>query len=139
MRYPAPSRRPRRHGAATRTPRLVMRGFFKNLRGRLFDKTLVFLKGPRYAIQRVLETPDRLKDCTLYLIGKPKPWSAALLCPCGCMETIHISLLENDSPSWSLHIGQRNKPSLEPSIWRKEGCRSHFYLSRGQIVWCRRR
>ena len=116
-----------------------MRGFFKSLHARLFDTTVAFRKGPRYGIQRVSEIPDRLKDRTLYVMGKPKPWSVAFLCPCGCKETIHISLLENDSPSWSLQIGPRNKLSLEPSIWRREGCRSHFFLSKGQVIWCQRR
>ena len=104
-----------------------MRGFFKSLRARLFDTTVAFRKGPRYAIRRVSEIPDRLKDRPLYVMGKPKPWSVALLCPCGCKETIHISLLENDSPSWSLQIGRRNKPSLEPSIWRREGVSLAFF------------
>jgi hypothetical protein len=89
-----------------------MRGFFKSLRARLFDTTVAFRKGPRYAIRRVSEIPDRLKDRPLYVMGKPKPWSVALLCPCGCKETIHISLLENDCPSWSLQIAF-TKRSLE--------------------------
>ena len=43
----------------------------------------------------------------------------------------------DDSPSWRCYLEFRKKPSLEPSIWRTTGCHSHFFLRRGQIVWCR--
>lgn len=82
--------------------------------------------------------PDRPMVRTLYLMGSPEPWSAAFLCPCGCHEIIHISLLANDSPSWCLCINAKNEPTLEPSIWRKCGCGSHFFIRSGQIVWYKR-
>ena len=48
----------------------------------------------------VVELPDSPQRDRLYVIGSGTPWSAALLCPCGCGELIHLSLLVDDSPSW---------------------------------------
>lgn len=35
-------------------------------------------------------------------------------------------------------VSAMNDPSitLQPSVWRKIGCRSHFFLRRGLIQWC---
>jgi hypothetical protein len=90
-----------------------------------------------YRTRRSEELPASLKSRTLYVLGSPKPWSVALLCPCGCQKTIQLSLLENDSPSWQLRLGPKGQPTLEPSIWRTNGCRSHFFMRNGKIVWCR--
>jgi hypothetical protein len=117
----------------------VMKELVQGVRKRFVDLLAAFRHGQSYTIQRALEIPDRLKARTIYLLGAPDPWSAALLCPCGCHETIHISLLANDSPSWSLRMNSRNEPTLEPSIWRRHGCKSHFFVRNGRIVWYKRR
>lgn len=84
----------------------------------------------------VEDLPETLDPRALYLIGLPNPWSVALLCPCGCSETIHLSLLSGDSPSWTLRLEGRFKlPTISPSIWRTKGCRAHFVLRQGEIVW----
>ena len=115
-----------------------MKNFFHDLYDSLRGAGLVLRLGPLFGTKSVDELPDRLKARTLYLIGIPKPWSAAMVCPCGCGELIQLSLLPNDSPSWRLHWESGKKPSLEPSVWRTTGCSSHFFLRRGRIVWCRR-
>ena len=84
------------------------------------------------------ELPDALVPQRLYLIGEqPQPWSAALLCPCGCGTTIQLSLLKADRPSWRVRRHFNGSVTLRPSIWRTRGCRSHFFLRRGRIVWSR--
>lgn len=113
----------------------MMKELVQGVRKRLVNLVAVFRHGQSYTIQRVPEIPDRLKARTMYLLGAPDPWSAALLCPCGCHETIHVSLLANDSPSWSLRINSKNEPTLEPSIWRRHGCKSHFFIRNGRIAW----
>jgi hypothetical protein len=92
----------------------------------------------RDRIRRVAvdECPDRLQRLRLYLIGGVAPWSAAFLCPCGCGEVIHLSLLIDDRPSWRLSFDRDGLPTLSPSVWRTKGCRSHFFLRQGSIVWC---
>ncbi|MFX8036043.1 DUF6527 family protein [Acinetobacter baumannii] len=33
-------------------------------------------------------------------------------------------------------VDESNFPTLSPSIWRSKGCRSHFFVREGLIVWC---
>jgi hypothetical protein len=89
-----------------------------------------------YTIKYFEEIPDELKSNTLYLLGNHnKPWSAAFKCPCGCKETIQLSLIEQDRPHWRL-LSKNLRTSLQPSIWRTKGCESHFFLSNNRIKWC---
>lgn len=82
------------------------------------------------------ELPDELQPNRLYLLGTP-PWSAAIVCPCGCQELIHLSLLPDDSPAWRLRLDGNALPSLAPSVWRTKGCQAHFFLRHGEIFWFR--
>jgi hypothetical protein len=97
--------------------------------------------GPRqafvYHIERVDELPDSPRSRTIYCLGEHLPWSAVLLCPCGCRAPIHLSLLPEEEPSWQLTISQNNIPTLTPSVWRTEGCKSHFWVNQGKVTWCR--
>lgn len=63
-------------------------------------------------------------------------WSVGMRCPCGCGETIELMLLAEAKPRWSLAVDGRERPSLSPSVWRRTGCRSHFWVRAGRIVWC---
>ena len=91
---------------------------------------------PGFATQVVQDVPDILEPRRLYLIGEQSmPWSAALLCPCGCGAGIQLSLVVGDTPSWRARRHFSGSVSLHPSIWRQTGCRSHFFLRRGRIVW----
>ena len=91
---------------------------------------------PGFATLTVDDLPDALAPERLYLVGEDTgPWSAALLCPCGCEATIQLSLLPDDEPSWRAVRHFNGSVSLRPSVWRTRGCRSHFFLRRGRIVW----
>lgn len=82
------------------------------------------------------EMPDLLDSDRIYLVGDPRrPWSAALLCPCGCRASIQLSLIAGDSPRWRVRRHFSGSVTLHPSIWRKRDCRSHFFIRRGRIVW----
>ncbi len=63
-------------------------------------------------------------------------WSVGMRCPCGCGESIELMLLRQAKPRWDLMVDARDRPSLRPSVWRKTGCRSHFWLRDGRIAWC---
>jgi hypothetical protein len=86
---------------------------------------------------RLEELPDAPKKRNLYLIGDRQPWAAAFICPCGCGEVIQLSLLPRDSPSWSVALDRDGFATLSPSVWRTKGCKSHFFVREGSIVWCR--
>ena len=88
----------------------------------------------------VQDFPDAFDPSRVYLVGEDRvPWSAALLCPCGCGAEIRVSLVKNDRPRWRVKRHFNGTVTLHPSIWRSKGCRSHFFLRRGRIVWVRDR
>lgn len=80
--------------------------------------------------------PERLRLRTLYILTEDRqPWVASMICPCGCGETLEMNLLTDERPCWRYSVDGKGHPSLEPSVWRKIGCRSHFFLRHGRIEW----
>lgn len=100
---------------------------------------LVGRKPPKvklYRCEHVEEFPDALEGHKLYVAGENTYfWAAAMLCPCGCGEVIELNLLPKARPCWTVQEHPNGLVSLRPSVWRRQGCRSHFYLRRGQIEW----
>ena len=97
------------------------------------------LQDAAFRVAHVHEEPDELEPRTLYAVGENgNLWHIAFICPCGCGATIALNALVDDSPCWTL-IDAADGPSLDPSVWRTTGCRSHFILRRGRIVWCHER
>lgn len=64
-----------------------------------------------------------------------EPWSVAMMCPCGCGQRVELPLLREARPRWSLQVDKQNRPTLHPSVWLHEGCRSHFFVRRGKVEW----
>lgn len=63
-------------------------------------------------------------------------WSVGMRCPCGCGDTIELMLVAEAKPRWWLTFDRRGRPSLSPSVWRRTGCRSHFWVRGGRVDWC---
>ncbi len=84
------------------------------------------------------ELPVRLEPKLVYLVGEgDQLWCAALLCPCGCAAVIQLNLVASTRPVWCVHRhSHTDRVTLRPSIWRTQGCRSHFFLRDGCIEWC---
>ncbi len=98
----------------------------------------VFLKWlrPSYGVVFSDEVPINFLNHTIYLIGeKSAPWQAAFYCPCGCRELIQLNLLEDVKPGWRIYFDKRNRISISPSVRRTVGCRSHFFISNGNVDW----
>ena len=112
-----------------------MKKFIQKTRSAVRKALQPWLHRNRLRSVAVDELPDSVAGRRLYLIGSGVPWSAALLCPCGCGEVIQLSLLADDSPSWMVTFDGDGLPTLSPSVWRTKGCRSHFFLRHGAIVW----
>jgi hypothetical protein len=90
-----------------------------------------------YSIARVDEELQRLNSHVLYVIEDAGiAWSAMMACPCGCGTPLHMNLIPDTKPAWRLDEGPDGSPSLAPSVWRTEECRSHFFLRCGRIEWC---
>jgi len=87
---------------------------------------------------RVADLPDEPNPFIVYIAGEgPNVWAASLVCPCGCEEIIELNLLPQARPRWSFTEHKNGAITLEPSVWRRSGCRSHFILRDGLIHWCR--
>ncbi|WP_368860638.1 DUF6527 family protein [Mesorhizobium sp. GbtcB19] len=84
------------------------------------------------------DVPEKTRPRTVYLIGDDgPPWAAAFICPCGCGELVRLSLVRRDSPSWVASVGKGGRADLHPSVRRIRGCRSHYFIRDGRIVWAR--
>jgi hypothetical protein len=93
----------------------------------------------RWRAEGRAEEPDALLPRVVYLIGEQEVWAAVFLCPCGCRKPVWLNLLKGHRPRWSVSVTAKGVPTVSPSINRRVGCRSHFFLRAGKIVWCRRR
>ncbi|RNF77480.1 hypothetical protein EFK07_30585 [Pseudomonas putida] len=62
-------------------------------------------------------------------------WSVGMKCPCGCGRTIELLVIQEAKPRWDITVDADGLPSLNPSVWLTSGCKSHFWLRRGKVVW----
>jgi hypothetical protein len=109
-------------------------GFFS----RLFSKLAFWNKPKPYSTIFVEDClPDNLKLKTLYVVHENGAFEqAAMLCPCACGQILHMNLLQDERPCWKVTHHSDGTASLHPSVWRKKGCRSHFWFQRGNVQWC---
>jgi Family of unknown function (DUF6527) len=99
------------------------------------------MRSTRY---NILATVERLSDAGP-LLQKPGDCviversgvrrSIVMSCPCACGELLPINLDPRSGKAWRLYY-RYGFWTLFPSIDRDTGCRSHFILSRGRIIWC---
>lgn len=92
---------------------------------------------PRRIIIVEADTPPlRLpwRDLVLAREGN-EDWAVAFRCPCGCGTRLELMVLHEVKPNWSISIEQGGRPTLSPSIWLKSGCKSHFWLRNGRVIW----
>jgi len=94
---------------------------------------------PPYRTLIVEDTlPDRLNSRTIYIIQEDGyKEQAAMICPCGCGNVLHMNLLPDERPCWQVIHHKDKTISLHPSVWRKKDCRSHFWLRGGRVYWCK--
>lgn len=94
-------------------------------------------RGPAYRIVLVEGEPDVLRPKRLYVIEDAGvSWTAVMVCPGGCGQTLHMNLLPDSKPVWRLTQDERGLVTLRPSVWQREGCGCHFFLRKGKIEWC---
>ena len=91
---------------------------------------------PPYQTNYVEELPEILNRKAIYIIeGEGFIEHATLLCPCGCGAPLHMNLIPDERPCWFVTEHNNGTVSLEPSVWRQKGCKSHFFFIRGRIQW----
>jgi hypothetical protein len=90
---------------------------------------------PPYRIAYVEDQPDLLEPKTIYAVGADGHlWHLAFACPCGCGTPVALNLLPDDEPRWSFE-DDGGTPTIVPSVERRTGCRSHYFITRGQVRW----
>ncbi|MGR9408047.1 DUF6527 family protein [Rhizobium leguminosarum] len=78
---------------------------------------------------------DEPGDAAVVVRGVPR--SFMMKCPDGCGEMLAVNLDGRTDKAWRLDM-RGGAPTLYPSVWKEAGCRSHFIVWRGYIVWCDR-
>jgi Family of unknown function (DUF6527) len=92
----------------------------------------------RYRCQYTNEFPEVLDEGIVYLQGKVgHEWLAGFACPCGCGDVIELTMIKTFSPRWNISIEDNGVVTLTPSINRSVGCKSHFFITRGLVKWCK--
>lgn len=109
-----------------------LQAFFRRVRDTLPPRR-------RWRIMTSADEPATLLPNVLYLVGEEEKWAAVFLCPCGCQKPVWLNLLRGHRPRWSISVTTKGVPTVSPSVNRQVGCRSHFFLRSGRIVWCKRR
>ena len=80
--------------------------------------------------------PKRLDKRRIYILTEDgDPWEARMICPCGCGEALDLNLIPDDHPTWKATSDSQGRATLHPSVWRHIGCRSHFWVRNGRIIW----
>lgn len=93
---------------------------------------------PVHRTELVGELPQELEFHVLYIVEDDGFLEqAAMICPCGCANTLHMNLLPDERPCWRVEQHPDRTVSLFPSVWRQVGCRSHFWFRKSRIYWCR--
>lgn len=91
----------------------------------------------RWKFVYVEDPPDFTHFGCVYVVGgRDHPFQAVMDCPCGCSNPIWLDLVPGYGQHWKMQPGRRDVASLKPSVWRTDGCRSHFVLKDGSIRWC---
>lgn len=90
-----------------------------------------------FAVSETAPSLDAVQRAVVHVVranGRNR-W-AMLRCPCGCDGVVTLSLQDVHRPHWKLTETASGKLTLHPSIWRQEGCRSHFWIRDGRVHWC---
>src|SRR6266436_400756 len=64
---------------------------------------------------------------------------AQFRCPCGCGEIVLLNLSASRRPCWKIRNGLFGQATIMPSVWRTDGCQSHFFIRRGRVEWYRKK
>ena len=99
---------------------------------------LPFMRRPRFLVQAAPQSPSlgelRPNLMVLEIRGGYLKW-AHFSCPqCGD----HIQLPLVGKTRWSVKVDLLRRPTLAPSIWEKAGCGAHFFIEKGELIWCER-
>lgn len=94
------------------------------------------LPARRVTLAQSDELPEALPRRGLVLVREGQDnWCIGMKCPCGCGQRVELPLILEADPKWALEVDVKFRPTLRPSVWLKDGCRSHFLVKAGKVVW----
>lgn len=80
--------------------------------------------------------PQQLEDNVIYI---SEAFSMAIhKCACGCGKKVVMELSWGDvawKNGWSITI-EDSLISFSPSILNRFACKSHYYITKSEVVWC---
>ena len=91
-----------------------------------------------YSIKYVSDNPDynKIKKGEMIIVGgKGYVKWAYFNCPSGCGDIIVLPLTKSKGPNWKLKVNKIGQPTLSPSVWKTDGCKSHFFVRKGKVIW----
>ena len=101
-----------------------------------FNNQYHFYSSPKFKFELVEDLPELIPENKVLVVAEGnQPDTLAFKCPCGCNSNILLNLLQDAKPRWKYRITKRGNISISPSIWRKVGCKSHFFVRDGRIDW----
>jgi hypothetical protein len=107
---------------------------FKKLMLQAFD---VIAPARRLTVVDGDSLPDALPFRGLVLARDDgEDWCVGIRCPCGCGRKIELLVIREAKPRWDLKVDTAGRPTLAPSVWLRDGCKSHFWIHRGVVKWC---
>lgn len=90
----------------------------------------------KFQIEYVEDVPESISDRFIFIVQDGnEPELLAFKCPCGCDADIILNLLKDASPRWSYEMDDKGIIDIYPSVWRKVGCKSHFFVKDSNIKW----
>jgi hypothetical protein len=90
----------------------------------------------KFKFDFVEDIPKQIPESKVLVVADGnQPDTLVFKCPCGCFSDIHLNLLIDAKPCWKYKITDSGKITITPSIWRKIGCRSHFFITEGKVIW----
>lgn len=69
------------------------------------------------------------------IIERGVPRSVVFRCPCGCGDVLSINVDQDAGAAWYVRV-REGRITLMPSVWRENGCQSHFILWNNLVWWC---
>ncbi|MGN6211513.1 DUF6527 family protein [Parafilimonas sp.] len=96
----------------------------------------IFCQQKVYKAKTTDDMPDTFAENRVYIIqNEGYSWQAVMVCPCGCKNILHMNLIKEYKPSWKLEVYKNKIVTLHPSISRTVGCKSHFFIRKGKVIW----
>lgn len=81
--------------------------------------------------------PETMTGDRLYVVGGNgfTKW-AYFRCPADRAEIVQLSLMPERRPRWAVAVDLLGRPTIEPSVRQLDGSYAHFWIRKGQVVWC---